>query len=79
MDGGVHDCLVVACVTNCKEDDIGCEDVAGFMSGEVNEPWVVLQFDVWEEGVDEVVFSALRHSSGMRVISSSEDPICGEE
>ena len=47
-------------MTECKEDGIGCEDGDGFVSGEVNEPWVVLHFDMWEEGVDEVVFSALR-------------------
>ena len=58
VDGGDHDCFVVECVTECKEDGIGCKDAAGFMSREVNEPWVVLQFDVWEEGVDKVVFSA---------------------
>ena len=78
-DGGAHDSLVAEYVTECKEDSIGCEDAAGFMSGEVDEPWVVLHFDMWEEGVDKVVFLALRRPSGMRVIGSCKDPIRREE
>ena len=66
-------------MTKGKEDGIGWDDVAGFMSREVDEPWVVLHFDMWEEGVDEVVFSALRRPSGMQVIGSGKDPICREE
>ena len=49
------------------------------MSGEGEEPWVVLHFDMWEEGVDKVVFAALRCPSGMRVIGSGKDLICREE
>ena len=66
-------------MNECKEDSIGFEDAAGFMSREVDEPWVVLQFDVWEEGVDEVVFSALRCPSGTQVIGSGKDLIHREE
>ena len=66
-------------MAECKEDGIGCEDAAGFMSREVKEPWVVLHFDMWEECVDEVVLMALRRPSRTRVVGNVKDPICREE
>ena len=68
------------CVSEGKIDGIGCEDAAGFMSGQSEKPWVVLHLYVGEECAHEVVFATFSHPSGTRVIGScKKDPICREE
>ena len=66
-------------VAESQKESVGCKDMAGFMCGKAEQPQVMLEFYVWEEGVGEVLLVALRHLSGMQVISSCKHLICRQE
>ena len=62
-----------------QENCVSSKDASGFMGGEIEEPRVMVEFYVGEEGVGEVLLMALRRPSGMRVVGSHEHPICRHE
>ena len=62
-----------------QKDGVGSKNMAGFVSRKAEQPWIMLEFYMWEEGVGEVLLAALRRPSGTRVVSSCKHLICRQE